>query len=60
MLSFERVAIVDESGNILMNDFIKPGERITDFRRRVTGIRWTDLKTGRETFRHNFRRVPRI
>lgn len=46
MLSCCRVAIVDESGKALMNDFVRPEERVTDFRKRITGINWSDLKTG--------------
>mmetsp|Transcript_9208 Transcript_9208/g.18364 ORF Transcript_9208/g.18364 Transcript_9208/m.18364 type:complete len:337 (-) Transcript_9208:322-1332(-) len=34
-----RVAIVDDEGNVILDEFVRPTERITDFRTKYSGIR---------------------
>lgn len=39
-----RVCIVNNEGTVLMDKFVRPKERITDFRTRYSGVRPTDLR----------------
>ena len=38
-----RVAIVDDTGAVLMDEYVKPTERVTDYRTKWSGIRAKDL-----------------
>lgn len=37
-----RVCIVNQHGNVLLDAFAKPEEKITDYRTRFSGIRWSE------------------
>lgn len=37
---------VNDAGNVLMDVWVRPKEKVTDFRFHVTGIHWSDLKDG--------------
>jgi RNA exonuclease 4 len=39
-----RVSIVDFHGNVLIDSYVAPQEKVTDLRTWVSGIRWQDLK----------------
>jgi RNA exonuclease 4 len=41
-----RVSLVDGSGTVLLDCFVKVEERVTDYRTAVSGIRPQDLQTG--------------
>lgn len=38
-----RVCIVNDHGNVLLDSFVKPKERVTDYRTAVSGVRPSDL-----------------
>lgn len=42
-----RVSLVNAYGVCLYDEFVKPREKITDFRTKVSGIRPSDLKKGK-------------
>jgi RNA exonuclease 4 len=37
---------INDAGNVLLDLWVRPKEKVTDFRFHVTGIRWSDLKDG--------------
>lgn len=39
-----RVCLVNSAGNVLLDTFVKPRERVTDFRTKVSGVRPADVK----------------
>ena len=41
-----RVSIVNWHGEILMDEFVKPKERVTDYRTKWSGVRQADLVKG--------------
>ena len=41
-----RVSIVNSHGHVLYDTFVKPKERVTDYRTFVSGVRASDLKQG--------------
>lgn len=41
-----RVSIVNAYGICLYDEFVKPKERVTDFRTSISGVRPSDLKNG--------------
>ena len=46
-----RVSIVDAKGDTIMDTFVAPQEKVTDYRTRVSGVRPADLK-GAPSFQH--------
>lgn len=36
--------MVNSAGNVLLDSFVRPNERVTDFRTRVSGVRPADLR----------------
>lgn len=42
-----RVSLVNYNGAVLMDDFVKPQERVTDFRTAVSGITPKHLVNGK-------------
>ena len=38
-----RVSVVNEDGNVVLDTFVAPGERVVDYRTRVSGVRPSDL-----------------
>lgn len=45
-----RVSIVDAELNILMDKYVKPTEKVLDYRTKVSGIRPEDIADGRRDF----------
>jgi len=43
-----RVSIVNAYGQCVYDEFVKPKERVTDFRTQISGVRPSDLKKGKE------------
>lgn len=43
-----RVSIVNENGNIVMDKYVKPQEKVINYRTRVSGIRPKDLESGED------------
>ena len=41
-----RVSIVNQYGCCIYDKFVRPTERVTDYRTKVSGVRWTDLMNG--------------
>jgi len=39
-----RVSVVNEDGNVVLDTFVAPGERVVDYRTRVSGVRPADLR----------------
>jgi RNA exonuclease 4 len=39
-----RVCVVNSAGHVLLDSFVRPQERVTDFRTSVSGVRWSDLR----------------
>jgi RNA exonuclease 4 len=39
-----RVSVVNEDGNVVLDTFVAPTERVTDYRTRVSGVRPVDLR----------------
>ena len=39
-----RVSVVNEDGNVVLDTFVSPGERVVDYRTRVSGVRASDLR----------------
>ena len=39
-----RVSVVNEDGNVVLDTFVAPGERVVDYRTRVSGVRPSDLQ----------------
>ena len=39
-----RVSVVNEDGNVVLDTFVSPGERVVDYRTRVSGVRPSDLR----------------
>ena len=39
-----RVCIVNNFGTVLLDKFVRPGERVTEFRTKYSGVRPADLK----------------
>jgi RNA exonuclease 4 len=54
-----RVAIVDDTGAVLMDEYVKPTERVTDYRTRWSGIRAKDL-VGASPFQEIRQRVANM
>lgn len=48
-----RVSVVNEDGNVILDVFVQPTERVTDYRTAVSGVRPIDVKaeSGARTFR---------
>jgi RNA exonuclease 4 len=46
-----RVSIVDYDGNILLDQFVKPVEKVVDYRTEITGIRPEHLEKGKYSMR---------
>ena len=42
-----RVSIVNKFGHTLLDKYVKPREKVTDYRTHVSGIRPSDLKDGK-------------
>jgi RNA exonuclease 4 len=42
-----RVSIVDYSGRVILDTFVKPRRPVTDYRTPVSGVHPEDLKDGR-------------
>ncbi|XP_024544056.1 RNA exonuclease 4 isoform X2 [Selaginella moellendorffii] len=42
-----RISLVNEHGNIVYDEYVKPMEFVTDFRTHVSGIRYKDIKNGK-------------
>ncbi len=45
-----RCSIVNHFGNCVFDKFVKPTEKVTDYRTAVSGIRPDDIKNGKEYF----------
>jgi len=43
-----RVSIVNESGECIYDAFVKPSEKVTDYRTEVSGIRPKDIRNGKD------------
>ena len=43
-----RVSIVDQNGNVLLDKFVKPQEKVIDYRTKVSGIRPQNIENGEE------------
>ncbi|KAI9475298.1 ribonuclease H-like domain-containing protein [Coemansia mojavensis] len=43
-----RVSIVNYYGHVILDTFVKPTEPVTDYRTWISGVRKSDLQTGRE------------
>ena len=41
-----RVSIVNYHGSIILDEFVRPREKVTDYRTWVSGVREEDLKNG--------------
>lgn len=41
-----RVSIVNQFGHVLLDKFVKPKEKVTDYRTRFSGVRPKDLVNG--------------
>lgn len=41
-----RVSIVNHSGKVLYDKYVKPLEKVTDYRTQISGIRHCDLEKG--------------
>lgn len=37
---------INDAGNVLLDVWVRPKEKVTDYRFHVTGIKWSDLKDG--------------
>ncbi|KAK6036490.1 exonuclease [Cooperia oncophora] len=55
-----RVSIVNEEGKIVYDKYVKPRERVTDFRTSVSGIRPENIAKGFWNFTHNNRKMLTI
>lgn len=42
-----RVSVVNSHGECLYDEFVKPKEKVTDYRTRISGVRPADLKKGK-------------
>lgn len=45
-----RVSIVNSHGHCIYDEFVKPKEKVTDFRTEISGIRPSNLKKGKDLF----------
>lgn len=45
-----RVSLVNAYGVCLYDEFVKPKERVTDYRTKISGVRPSDLKKGQFFF----------
>lgn len=45
-----RVSIVNAYGICLYDEFVKPKEKVTDYRTKISGVRPSDLKRGKDLF----------
>ncbi|GIY57691.1 RNA exonuclease 4, partial [Caerostris darwini] len=45
-----RVSIVNEFGECIYDEFVKPKEKVTDYRTEVSGVRPADLKEGKDLY----------
>lgn len=54
-----RIAVVDDQLKLLMDAFVKPNMRVTDFRTRWSGLTWEKLKVGEsfESIRMKFLQI---
>ncbi|KAI4333617.1 hypothetical protein L6164_018401 [Bauhinia variegata] len=43
-----RVTLVNKWGNVIYDEFVRPVERVVDFRTKISGIRPRDLKKGKD------------
>lgn len=47
-----RVSLVNQFGKCIYDKFVKPTERVTDYRTAVSGIRPEDIKNGKKMRQH--------
>ena len=56
-----RVSVVNDDGNVILDTFVAPTERVTDFRTKVSGVRPQDIKgAGALSFKEVQRKMAEI
>lgn len=44
-----RVVVINETKEVLLDELVRPAQRVTDLRSSITGLRWSNLKEGSRT-----------
>ncbi|CAN4096972.1 unnamed protein product [Withania somnifera] len=53
-----RVTLVNQWGNVIYDEYVRPVERVVDFRTKISGIRPQHLKKGWFRFTLTFEKIP--
>lgn len=53
-----RVSIVNFHGAVILDRFVRPREKVTDYRTWVSGVREEDLRNGKQSSRLGFQGSP--